>query len=133
MIDKGAKLSISNNGYVEFNVATLALGGREYGIVLHLLETYPYLIKEKVTEQEISLLGLASSYGSVEIVAYLLDHGESIEYKHKDSNGTPNSGHPPLTMACFSGNIDIVKYLVQRGAVSLYYLVILYYNHYDNY
>ena len=117
LIDKGARLSISSDGFVDYNVVTLALQGHKYDVALHLLQKYPHLATERIREAEYSLLGLACTYGNVDVVAYLLDKGESIEYKAKDSNGTPNSGHPPLTMACFNGNIDIVKYLIQRGAV----------------
>jgi len=58
-------------------------------------------------------LALASQYGHVEIVRWLLDEGED------PNRYNPVGGHShstPLHQAAFNGNKDMVRLLVERGA-----------------
>jgi ankyrin repeat protein len=54
-------------------------------------------------------LHLASNYGHLNIVKYLVEQGAHLEVKDA-------TGHTPLMYAAFEGHIDVVRYLLKVGS-----------------
>lgn len=62
-------------------------------------------------EQGVSVLDMAITYNSIEIVEYLIEHGVDINKTQR------RSGFTPLMAAACYGRTEIVKILIQNGVV----------------
>lgn len=75
-------------------------------------------IATNVICKEHTLLQVACSFPSLEIVQALADHGAFINDLYSDTLAEPPIVNPekPICVACRFGYLDIVKFLVSRGA-----------------
>lgn len=103
LLEKNVKLDLAADSILLRHASSIG----HFGTVKILLENYK-TSKETTDTEDRTPLCLASKYGNLEIVKYLLEKGADIEAKDKN-------GMSPLILASKNGNLEIVKYLFEKG------------------
>lgn len=67
--------------------------------------------KEEIKDREEKPLILAVEHGHIPIVKYLIEN-EGVDINQKDYRGMT-----PLSMSCKIGNLELVKYFLEKGAI----------------
>lgn len=107
--EKGADFTISDEyGFTPLYYATLTSGNRD--IVEYLVGKNKADVNAQMTDDGSTLLHAAASQGNVEVVKYLVDE------KNANLNAKSTDGSTPLHWAIDSGKLNIVEYLVEKGA-----------------
>ncbi len=59
---------------------------------------------------------MAASNNNLDLAKLLVSHGALIEGPHHHNDSGYHCGQTPLMSACYQGNLDIVKFLLDNGA-----------------
>ena len=125
LFEKGAKVHSTGCIYIKHpkygethygNILTIAVGNKNMEMVEYIINR----IKMNVDEIEYNpetksrdgwtALLWACTNADLIISKYLVEHGANVNYQEKDKSNTP------LSIAAYTGNIDLVKYLISKGA-----------------